>query len=123
MLLLLAIPILSTVALAHRYLQCCAPSNVLVRNVRKSSPTLRIAVALLVVALTLAGLAHVVERAIVEGAPGWLNLVVLALAWDSIKIGVLGGVVLARGSLSIVQQALRRGTGGRYEGSASARWG
>src|SRR4051794_10201685 len=96
MLLLIILPVLGIVALAHRYLQLYAPSNVLIRSVRRSSSTWRTAAALLMTALALAGLSHVLARAIVQGAPAWLNLVVLVLAWDAIKIGLLGCHALAR---------------------------
>ena len=32
---------------------------------------------------------HALAEAVADGAPSWLNLVVLLLAWDSIKLGVL----------------------------------
>jgi hypothetical protein len=32
---------------------------------------------------------HAISLAIAAGAPGWLNLVVLLLAWDAIKFAVV----------------------------------
>lgn len=107
MLILLALPVLVAVAAMHRYLQRYAPSNVLIRSVRRSLPTWRLAAALLALAVALAAMAHVLAQAIVEGAPGWLNLAVLVLAWDSIKVGALGGIVVARRALSTVRRASR----------------
>ena len=37
--------------------------------------------------------AGLVAEAVAAGAPGWLNLVVLVLAWDAIKIGWLAILV------------------------------
>ena len=108
MLLLLALLVFAVVALVHRYLQMYAPSNVLVRRVRWSAPTWRMAAGLLVAALVLVGVLHVLARAIEEGAPGWLNLVVLVLAWDAIKIGALGCLVLARRVVSSFRPARSR---------------
>lgn len=34
-------------------------------------------------------LAHAVGRMIAEGAADWLNLIVVVLLWDAIKLGVL----------------------------------
>lgn len=120
MLLFLALPGFAIVALVHRYLQIYAPSNVLVRRVRWSAPTWRMAAALLVAALVLVGVLHVLARAIEEGVPGWLNLVVLVLAWDAIKIGALGCLVLARGVLSSFRLTRPRRP---YEGSGLVRCG
>lgn len=86
---MLIIPVLAAVALAHRNLQIDAPTSVLSRKVRRSAPTLRTAAGLLVLALALLTLMHALATAIELGAPAWLNLVVLVLAWDFIKIGIL----------------------------------
>ena len=51
MIMLLALPVIAAVALAHRYLVLYAPSNVLIRRVRATAPALRTAAALLAVAL------------------------------------------------------------------------
>ncbi|MDT9591599.1 hypothetical protein RDV89_00875 [Nocardioides zeae] len=39
---------------------------------------------------------HLAAEAVTRGAPGWLNLLVLVLAWDAIKIGLLAIAVLLR---------------------------
>lgn len=89
MLFLLVLPVLGVVALVYRYFQIYAPSNVLTRRVRTSPPSLRRAAGLLLLALVLLSVMHALAEAVAGGAPPWLNLVVLLLAWDSIKLGVL----------------------------------
>lgn len=96
MIMLLALPVIAAVALAHRYLVLYAPSNVLVRRVRATAPALRTAAAMLAGASSLIVTLKVVSDAVAAGAPGWLNLVVLVLAWDTIKIGWLAIAVLFR---------------------------
>ncbi len=123
MLIVLVLPVLVAVAAVHRYLQIYAPSNALVRSVRRSQPTWRMAAALLVLAVALAALTNVLTRAIVEGAPGWLNLAVLVLAWDAFKVGLLGCHALARRALSIVAPARRHRVDRSDDRSAAARCG
>ena len=89
MIMLLALPVIAAVALAHRYLLLYAPSNVLIRRVRTAAPALSTAAALLAVASSLMVALKVVSDAVAAGAPGWLNLVVLVLAWDVLRIGLL----------------------------------
>lgn len=89
MLLLLALPIVVGVAAIHRYLTAVAPTNVLVRRVRAQEPRWRTAAMLAVFALGCLVIMHVVAGAVASGAPGWLNLMVLVLAWDAIKLAVL----------------------------------
>jgi hypothetical protein len=84
----LALPVFATVALAHRYIQIYAPTNCLVRRVRVATPRLRTAVGLLGIAAALVFAMHVVAEAVAAGAPGELNLVVLVLAWDAIKLAL-----------------------------------
>lgn len=86
MLILLMIPVLFAVAALQRYLTLYAPSNVLTRHVRRSPAHVRTALMLVVLAGALLVAMHAVHVAIREGAPGWLNLVVLILAWDFIKL-------------------------------------
>lgn len=50
MIMLLALPVIATVARAHRYLLRNAPSNVLIRRVRATEPALSTAAAMLTVA-------------------------------------------------------------------------
>ena len=96
MVLLLALPVFAAVARAHRYLQLYAPTNRLLRRVQVPPPRLRTAAGLLAVAPALLSSMHAVSEAIRRGAPGWLNLVVLVLAWDAIKVGWLALGVAAR---------------------------
>lgn len=116
MLILLALPVIVTVAAVHRYLALYAPTNVLVCRVRGSHPTRRAAAALAVVACVCAGGVRLLNMAIEAGAPGWLNVVVLVLAWDAIKVGFLALSVLLRASL----RGLRAKTHGSSPANASA---
>jgi hypothetical protein len=112
MLILLALPVIAAVAAFHRYLQCCAPSNLLARRVRTARPTFPMAVGLLALAAVLLVLMHVLVEAIASGAPGWLNLVVLVLAWDAIKSGMLATLTAMRRGVSVIRRIrrpLRRG--------------
>jgi hypothetical protein len=94
MLLILLIPILALVALVHRYIQLYAPSNLLIRRVRIAAPRFRIAVVLLALAAALLFAMHAMAEAVAAGAPGWLNLVVLLLGWDAVKIGALASAAI-----------------------------
>ncbi|MGN6131379.1 MAG: hypothetical protein ACTHOK_13655, partial [Nocardioidaceae bacterium] len=96
MVILLAFPVFAAVALVHRCLQLYAPSNLLARRVRIGTPRLRISAGLLAVGATLLIAMHIVAVGIAAGAPGWLNLLVLVLAWDAIKVGWLALGVAAR---------------------------
>ena len=96
MIMVLALPVIAAVALAHRYLVLYAPSNVLIRRVRATAPALSTAAAMLAVASSLIVALRVVSGAVAAGAPGWLNLLALVLAWDAIKIGWLALAVLVR---------------------------
>lgn len=107
MIMLLALPVIAAVALAHRYLALYAPTNVLLRRVRAAAPDLSTAAAMLAVALSLIVALEAVSDALAAGAPGWLNLVVLVLAWDAIKISWS-----AAGSLLRVASRAMAGVGG-----------
>jgi len=96
MLFLIALPVISCVALFWRYLQIYAPSNVLIRRVRSAHPRWRTTGGLLVLAPMLLVAMNVVDHAVQRGAPDWLNLVVLVLAWDAIKIGWLAILEIGR---------------------------
>jgi hypothetical protein len=120
MLILLAIPIIAAVAAVHRYLQCCAPSNVLARRVRTATPTVRTAVALMTLAAILLALTHAVAAAVASGAPGWLNLVVLVFAWDAIKFALLAGLTAGRATFAAFIRVRRRATGTRSAASSFA---
>lgn len=99
MILLLALPFLALVAVVHRYLQVCAPSNVLARRVRAAAPSLGLAATLFVWAVAISGGMAIVWRLVASGAPGWLNLVLLWLAWDASKLAVLAVLVAVRCAL------------------------
>jgi len=89
MLILLAIPVVVAVAFLHRWIQAFAPSNMLVRHVRRSRPKVRRAIGLAMLSLALIALAHALERMVEAGSAEWLNLLVFVLLWDAIKMGVL----------------------------------
>lgn len=107
MLLLIAVPVIILVVFAHSLLQAYAPSNVLIRRLRASRPTLSRAGAVAVIALLCVSVMHGLALAIEAGAPSWLNLLVLVLAWDVIRFGWLAANLL----LGAVRAALRRSAG------------
>lgn len=107
MLMLLFIPIFYVAACAYRYLQMFAPSNVVIARVRMSPPRWRTAALLLALAYGLIWATHYLSIAIHNGAPAWLNLVVLVMAWDAIKAGSLAITVLLV-SISLAVRRLRR---------------
>lgn len=108
MLFMLALPILITAAGMHRYLQRYAPSNLLACRVRTAVPTFRLGAALMACSAVLLVLMHVLVEAIAAGAPSWLNLVVLVLAWDVIKLTLVALVVAARSLAALLQRLGRR---------------
>lgn len=97
LILLIAMPVIILAALAHSILQVNAPSNILIRHVRGSRPTFRMAIGLGVLAFGCALAVHGVDGAIGAGAPAWLDLVVLVLAWDAIKFALVGASLAIRG--------------------------
>lgn len=88
MLILLALPVIAAVAFVQRILQAVAPSNVLIARIRRAGPSCRGGATLVVLALLLLMAIRVLTLAISSGAPDWLNLLVLVLAWDTIKFAV-----------------------------------
>lgn len=96
MIMLLALPVIAAVALAHRYLLVYAPSNVLIRRVRAAPSRLSSIATLGVLSGGLFVAVKVIADAAAAGAPGWLNLVVLWLAWDAIKVGVAAAYMTFR---------------------------
>ncbi|WP_110241663.1 hypothetical protein [Nocardioides gilvus] len=107
MIILLALPILTIVAFLHRYVKFYAPSNLLIRRIRGSSPRLRTVAMLAALSAILLLAMKLVSKAVEAGAPGWLNLVVLLLAWDTIKIALL--------ALSCAVRGIARRIVGSYE--------
>lgn len=110
MILLLAIPVFATVACTHRHIQMYAPTNRLVRHLQSAAPRLRTAVVLLAVSAALLTATHALAKAVTAGAPDWLNLVVLVLAWDAIKLALLGArtFLLWLGALARLHGPARR---------------
>jgi hypothetical protein len=121
---LLMVPVFFLVSTAHRYLQLYAPSNMLITWMRVAQPRGRHALLLLSVLASTALLAmHVLAQAVAAGAPGWLNLIVLILAWDAIKLGLAAVFVTLRWMRLVVAtvagSALRRRP--RTDGSLALR--
>lgn len=107
MIMLLALPVIAAVALAHRYLRLHAPSNRLIARARSARPTLRLAVGLGLLAVVLIAVGHRMALAIEDGAPAWLNLAVLVLLWDAIKVMLVALCVLVRALAADVRCVLR----------------
>lgn len=112
MLILLALPVIAAVAAVHRYLQYYAPTNVLVRRVRAQEPRWRTVIMLAGLAVGLLLVMHAVTVALASGAPGWLNLVVILLAWDALRVawlavGVMIGALTGLGRRSVRRFAYR----------------
>lgn len=108
MLLLLTIPVVVAITLAHRLVQTVAPSNIVIARVRDSRPTLLRAGGMAALASVLVALAHVLATAIAGGAPGWLNLVALVLLWDAIKFMLVALLVALRSGVAVFHRAGRR---------------
>jgi hypothetical protein len=99
MLFLLAALVITSVALAHRQLQLYAPSNVLIARARIEPPRPRTALMLGFAAGAALVAMHLLAEAVTDGAPRWLNLVVLVLAWDAIRFGLASAYVALRCAL------------------------
>lgn len=93
MLILLAIPVVLAVAFAQRVLQAVAPSNMLIASMRRGIPSFRAGTGLALLAWSSLAATRLLTSAVSAGAPGWLNLLVLVLAWDSIKFGIASCLV------------------------------
>lgn len=89
---LLSLPVVALTAGARRYLQHYAPSNVLIRRVQVSRPLLSSVAGLLALTGLLLVAAKVASNAGQAGVLGWLNLAVLVLVWDSMKVGAVAGM-------------------------------
>jgi hypothetical protein len=96
MLILLALPVIVAVAAMHRFVAVFAPTNVLVRRARTQEPRWEASAVLAVFAVGLLVIMHLVAVALANGAPGWLNLVVVLLAWDAIKLGQVAALQACR---------------------------
>ena len=89
MLVLLAIPVIAAVAITHRYLHRLRPDEQARDACETTQPSAaRESWLVLLAALLLAG-GHLAATAVADGAPGWLNLLVLSLFWDAIKVAAL----------------------------------
>ena len=96
MLIFLAFPVIAVVVAAHRYLQVYAPTNILIRRVRAQEPRWRTPAALFILSAALLVAMHSTGEAVASGASSSLNLVVLVLAWDALKIATLAIMQAAR---------------------------
>lgn len=96
MLILIAIPVIVLVASCHGLVQAVAPTNMLIRAVKSTVPRWGTAVGLLALSMILVCGAHALTRKVAGDGPGWLNLVILVLVWDSIKMGLLAALVTVR---------------------------
>lgn len=75
----------SGAALARRYLQVYAPSNVVLARVRRARPRLRVAVGLFALSTTLAASAFAITEWVVNGGPRSMNLVIIIAIWDAFE--------------------------------------
>jgi hypothetical protein len=75
--------------------------------VRARQPRWRIVAALVVGAAAPLVSVHVLSEAVAAGAPGWLNLFVLVLAWDAIKLGLLAISLSGRCLLRLFKEPLQ----------------
>ncbi|WP_308465205.1 sulfate permease [Rathayibacter soli] len=90
------------------YLRSCAPTNILLdairtrRGLKWGVPAMLLAIPYLLIVSTCASWA-------VDGGPGWLNVVLLWAAWNSMKFVVIGPIsliLLARARA--IERAARR---------------
>lgn len=96
MLVLLAVPVILAVAVIHAAVQRHAPSNRLVRVAWRAEPSGRVVMAHALLAIGLSFAVHLVLVAIDSGASRSLFLVVMLLAWDSVKFAVSASFLLLR---------------------------
>lgn len=102
MLVLLAAPVIVATTVVHRLVQTTAPSNLLIARIRSAPPRLRACVGLLTLAFACLVVIHILTAAMAGGAPAWLNLPILILAWDAIRFMLLGASTLLRSGLRSV---------------------
>lgn len=107
MFLLLIVPVFFLVSAAHGYLQLYAPSNRLVTWIRSSPPRWRYVPLLTALAAASLIAMHMLDEAVAAGAPGWLSLVVMVLAWDTIKFALLAVHTAVRRVLVLLAVASR----------------
>lgn len=109
MLILLAIPVLFAVTAMHKYIQSYAPTNLLTRRVRAQEPRWTTAAVLTVLVAALLVVMHMLGEAVADGGPGWLNIAVIMLAWDAIKVAVLTLSVMLRAIAAPARRGMARG--------------
>lgn len=98
---LLMVPVFFLVSTVHGYLQLYAPSNMVVTWIRMSPPRSRHVLLMAgLAAVTLIAM-HLLDLAIAAGAPGWLNLIVLILVWDTIKFSIFSAITVCRLGLAL----------------------
>jgi hypothetical protein len=110
MLLLLLAPVLVLVTFSHRYLQRYAPSNAVIARLRIAPPRWRTAGLLVALGLTTLMAMHLLAEAVAAGAPSWLNLIVLILAWDSIRFELVAASVALRCAVGNCRTLWRQGS-------------
>ncbi|MCR1785861.1 hypothetical protein KVF89_25220 [Nocardioides carbamazepini] len=94
---LLIASVIVPVALVHRYLHPYAPSNLLLaRWRRRRSRRIHDAAVLIALGFAAIALAHAVHLVVLSGAPRWLYVVVMLLAWDGMKFAGFGVVTAMR---------------------------
>lgn len=108
MLVLLAVPVIVATVIVHRLVQTTAPSNLLISRVRSAPPRWRAGVGLVTLAFGCLVVMHILTAAMAGGAPAWLNLPILILAWDAIRFMLLGVSRIVRSGLRSVLP-VRRG--------------
>lgn len=109
MLILLALPVIVGVAAMHRYLQSYAPTNLLARRVRAQEPRGSTAAVLCVLVAALLLVMHTLGEVVVHGGPGWLNFVVVVLAWDAVKIALLALSLMLRAIVAAARGGMAHG--------------
>lgn len=72
------------------YLQAFAPTNILLRQLRTQRGLKWTIPTALVLVPTYLFAAAIATSVIVDGGPGWLNLVALTCIWNAFKFGGLG---------------------------------
>lgn len=93
---LVATPTIVLVAFAHGLLRTYAPSNVLIRRALSRHAKVCGAAELGTFALLCAVTANAISIGIGAGAPAWLNVVALILAWNAVKYAVAGASLAFR---------------------------
>lgn len=101
MILMLSVRLAGTI---HSYLDAYAPTNLIVRHLR-TSPQKGIAVFVSLAPTSAYGFAGAgLTSAVQSGGPGWLNVIVLLLAWNTVKFACLA----LTSTLSWILAGLRR---------------